>query len=263
MIGVLILGVTVMLSVLMMFGWLVQRRAGNAGWVDVVWTFALGVTGIVYALAPAPDIPWPGPRQVLVALLVALWSGRLGLHLWDRTRHGPEDVRYAQFRADWGAAFERRMFGFLQIQAAVAALLAVSILVAARNPSPLRVQDGIALLLFVIAVAGEALADAQLRRFRSSPGNHGKVCDTGLWRLSRHPNYFFEWFGWLAYPLFAIDLSGGYLAGWLALSGPAVMYWLLVHVSGVPPLEQQMLRTRGAAYGAYQARTRPFLPYPR
>jgi steroid 5-alpha reductase family enzyme len=102
-----------------------------------------------------------------------------------------------------------------------------------------------------------------LRRFRADPTHHGQVCDTGLWRLSRHPNYFFEWLGWLAYPLLAIDPAGGYPWGWLALAGPALIYWLLVHVSGIPPLEAQMLRSRGERYRTYQARTRPFLPFPR
>ena len=262
MIVLLILGVTAMLSLLMALAWVIQRHAGNAGWVDVVWTFALGLAGSIYALMPVPGIAFPGTRQVLVTMLVALWSVRLGVHLLDRTRRGPEDVRYAQFRRDWGTAFQRRMFGFLQIQAAAAALLAVSILLAARNPRPIGPQDGIALLVLVIAVTGEAIADGQLRRFRADPGNRGKVCDTGLWRLSRHPNYFFEWVGWLAYPLFAIDVTGAYPVGWIGLSGPALMYWLLVHVSGIPPLEQQMLRTRGAAYSAYQARTRAFVPLP-
>ncbi|MBS0562385.1 MAG: DUF1295 domain-containing protein [Proteobacteria bacterium] len=260
---VLILGVTALLSVLMMLAWAVQRRLNNAGWVDAVWTFALGIAGVIYALAPAPGIAWPGARQILVAVLVALWSLRLGIYLFDRTRHGPEDVRYAQFRRDWGADYQRRMFWFLQIQAAAAALLAVSMLMAARNPAPLGVQDGLALLVLVISVAGAGIADAQLHRFRSNPANRGKVCDTGLWRLSRHPNYFFEWLGWCAYPLFAISLDGFYPQGWIALSGPAAMYWLLVYVSGIPPLEQQMLRSRGAAYQAYQARTRAFVPLPK
>ena len=133
-------------------------------------------------------------------------------------------------------------------------------LLAARNPRPLGAADVAALAVLGVAIAGEAVADAQMRRFRANKANHGKVCDTGLWRLSRHPNYFFEWFGWVAYPLFAI--GSGSALGWLAFSGPAFMYWLLVHVSGIPPLEERMLHSRGDAYRAYQAHTRPFLPLP-
>jgi steroid 5-alpha reductase family enzyme len=113
-----------------------------------------------------------------------------------------------------------------------------------------------------MAIAGAALADHQLRRFRASPANRGKVCDAGLWRWSRHPNYFFEWLGWIAYPLIAIDITGGYPLGWVAIAGPICMYWLLRHVSGVPPLEEHMLRSRGDAYRRYQARTSAFFPLP-
>ena len=260
MTGVLIVAVSLLLSLLMMLAWVVQRRVGNAGWADVVWSFALGLAGVIYALTPAPGIDWPGPRQILVAVLVAAWSIRLGLHLLERTRQGPEDVRYAAFRAQWGARFEAKLFWFLQIQAAAAALLAISMLLAARNPSPLGALDVAALAVFGVAIGGEAVADAQMRRFRADPANHGKVCDTGLWRLSRHPNYFFEWFGWVAYPLFAI--GSGSAVAWLALSGPAFMYWLLVYVSGIPPLEERMLHSRGEAYRIYQAHTRAFLPLP-
>jgi steroid 5-alpha reductase family enzyme len=87
-------------------------------------------------------------------------------------------------------------------------------------------------------------------------------CDVGLWGWSRHPNYFFEWLGWLAYPLLAIDLSGAYLWGWAALLGPACMYWLLVHVSGIPPLEAHMLERRRDEFRAHQARTNAFFPAP-
>lgn len=83
-------------------------------------------------------------------------------------------------------------------------------------------------------IAGEALADAQLKAFRSNPANQGRVCDVGLWRLSRHPNYFFEWFGWLAYPI--IGLSTDYVWGWASLLAPVFMYWILVYVTGIPPL---------------------------
>ena len=103
-----------------------------------------------------------------------------------------------------------------------------------------------------MAIAGEALADWQLRSYRSQPlhggDGHGRICDFGLWGWSRHPDSFSEWLGWCAYPLFAIYPFGGYDWGWLTLSAPALMYWPLVHVSGIPPSEQQMLRSRGAAF---------------
>ena len=113
-----------------------------------------------------------------------------------------------------------------------------------------------------IAVCGEGLADWQLNRFKSNPANKGGINDIGLWSWSRHPNYFFEAFGWLAYPLIAIDLTGHYPWGFLALAGPACMYWLLVYVSGIPPLEEHMLRSRGEAFRAYQRRTNAFFPGP-
>lgn len=257
----LVFGVTLGLAVAMAGAWLLQRLTRNAGWVDVVWSFALGAAGVAYALVPLDGVA-PTLRQWLIAALAAAWSLRLGLHILGRTLHGVEDTRYAQFRREWGDAFERRMFGFLQIQAAAAALLALAMLLAARNPRPLSVMDLLGGVVLAAAVVGEAVADRQLHRFRADPANHGKICDAGLWGWSRHPNYFFEWLGWVAYPLFAIDLNGAYPWGWLALAAPVFMYWLLVHVSGIPPLEAQMLRSRGDAFRAYQHRVSPFIPRP-
>jgi steroid 5-alpha reductase family enzyme len=119
-------------------------------------------------------------------------------------------------------------------------------------------------LILFVGIGGESLADAQLKRFRENPANKGRVCDSGLWRWSRHPNYFFEWFGWLAYPVIAIstDYPLSYPWGWATLLAPLFMYWILVHVTGVPPLEQQMLRSRGERYRDYQARTSMFFPLP-
>lgn len=124
----------------------------------------------------------------------------------------------------------------------------------------MRVQDFLGIAILLTGILGEGLADAQLRRFRHDPANKGKVCDVGLWRWSRHPNYFFEWFSWLAYPVIA--LSVGYSWGWASLLAPIFMYWILVHVTGIPPLEAQMLRSRGERYRAYQARTSAFFPLP-
>jgi hypothetical protein len=136
MMEALVIAVSLSLVVAMTIAWLIQRRTSNAGWVDVVWSFALGAAGVIYALYPL-HTGMPSARQFLIAALAAFWSLRLGLHIAARTVHGSEDSRYAQFRRDWGGTFQRRMFWFLQIQAAAAALLALSMLLAARNPRPL------------------------------------------------------------------------------------------------------------------------------
>jgi steroid 5-alpha reductase family enzyme len=256
------------LSVLMAGAWMVQQRTGNSGWVDTIWTFAVGVVGAGSALWPVADAA-PNARQWLVAALVAIWSVRLGLHIAVRTAGITDDPRYAAFAREWGVDSPRRMFVFLQNQGFGSIPLVFAIFVAARFPhAALRMQDYLGALILLIGIAGEALADAQLRNFRINPANQGRVCDVGLWRWSRHPNYFFEWFGWLAYPVIAISIQDPlsypfyYFWGWASLLAPVFMYWILVHVTGIPPLEQQMLRSRGVRYRDYQSRTSAFFPLP-
>ncbi len=142
---------TAALSLAMLFAWALQRWTRNAGWVDVVWSFATGAVGVAYALTPGPGVPL---RKAALALLIGLWSLRLGLHIAARTWPGGEDSRYAQFRHDWGAGFERRMVRFLQIQAAAAALLAAAVLLAARNPAPLGLDDLAGVLVLAAAITG-------------------------------------------------------------------------------------------------------------
>ncbi len=245
------------LAAAMAGAWALQRAVGNAGWVDAVWSASTGLVGAACALAPGAG---PPSRHWMVAAMAAFWSGRLAWHIARRTRGAPEDARYAQFRRDWAPHFERRMFWFLMIQAAAAWVLVLAITLAARNPAPWRLSDALGVALLLGSVAGEALADAQLRDFRRS--THGGICESGLWGWSRHPNYFFEFLGWCAYPLIAIDLSGAYPAGFVALIGPAFMFWLLRYVSGVPPLELSMLARRGDAFRDYQRRVSAFIPLP-
>lgn len=248
------------LSVLMALAWLVQHRSGNSGWVDTIWTFAVGLVGAGGALWPIAGIA-PNARQWLVASLVVIWSLRLGLHIAARTRGITDDPRYAAFAREWGAGSARRMFFFLQNQAFGSIPLVFAIFVAAHFPhASLRPQDYLGALILFIGIAGEAVADAKLKAFRDKPDNKGGVCDVGLWRWSRHPNYFFEWFCWLAYPVIA--LSFDYAWGWTALLAPVFMYWILVYVTGIPPLEEQMLRSRGDLYRAYQSRTSKFFLLP-
>jgi steroid 5-alpha reductase family enzyme len=252
--------IAVSLSILMAAAWVVQQRTGNSGWVDTIWTFSLGLVGAGSALWPVAGTA-PNIRQWLVAALVATWSLRLGTHIAVRTAGATDDSRYAAFAKEWGADSPRKMFLFLQNQGFASIPLVFAIFVAARFPGEaLRLQDYLGVLILLAGIAGEGIADAQLKRFREDSANKGRVCDVGLWRWSRHPNYFFEWFGWLAYPVIALSLS--YPWGWLTLLAPIFMYWILVHVTGIPPLEAQMLRSRGERYRAYQSRTSAFFPLP-
>jgi steroid 5-alpha reductase family enzyme len=139
----------------------------------------------------------------------------------------------------------------------------LSILAAAQNSATgLRLADFAGAALMVAAIAGEGLADRQLSRFKTDPHNAGGICDVGLWSWSRHPNYFFEWLGWFAYPLIAIDLTGAYPWGWAAFAAPALMYWVLNYHTGLPYLETHMARSRGEAWRSYRARTNAFVPWP-
>jgi steroid 5-alpha reductase family enzyme len=167
-----------------------------------------------------------------------------------------------QLRTEWGASYRWKLLGFLELQAAAALALVVTAMAAARSPGPLGWWDGLGALIALVASGGEALSDAQLRAFRARAGNHGKVGDSGLWGLSRHPNYFFEWLGWLAYVPIGLRFTD-YPWGYATLLGPLLMYWLLVRVSGIPPLEAHMLRSRPEAFRAYQARVRAFWPIPK
>ena len=247
------------LSVLMGLAWVVQQRTGNSGWVDAIWSYATGLVSAAAALWPLDD--GSPARRGLVAALVLLWSVRLGTHIARRSAAGIDDPRYANYARQWGADAPRRMFLFLQSQALVSVPLPFAVFLAAHTPEPgLGLLDYAGTAIILIAIAGEALADRQLRRFKLRPSNAGRVCDVGLWRWSRHPNYFFEWLGWLAYPVIAF--SSGYAWGWASLAAPAIMYWILVHVTGIPPLEEQMLQSRGDRYRQYQARTSAFFPWP-
>lgn len=235
--------------------WAAQRAANNAGWVDVFWTFGVGVAGAAAALYPSTgSLP---ERRWLVAALSLAWALRLGLHVALRVARTDEDRRYVELRQQWGGKFQLTMFGFLQLQALVSLPLAGTIFLAAHSPRPLGLIDALGAALLAIAVFGEGVADAQLNRFKADKA-HGPINDRGLWAWSRHPNYFFEWLGWWAYPLIAV----GHPYAALALAAPAVMYVVLVHMTGVPALEKHMLESRGDAWRAYQRRTSAFLPLP-
>jgi steroid 5-alpha reductase family enzyme len=146
------------------------------------------------------------------------------------------------------------------VQAPATALLALSVVLAARTPSlRARIVDVIGLAVMAAAMIGESVADHQMRTFKAQAA-HGRVCDAGLWGWSRHPNYFFEWLFWVGLPILGLD--GSRASSWLTIAAPGVMFVLLRWVTGVPALEAAMLRTKGEAYRGYQARVSAFLPLP-
>ena len=235
----------------------VERRTGNSGWIDVVWTFGLGLTGIAGALLPFGAGPMS--RRLFVATLALAWALRLGLHIARRTAGISEDPRYAKLKRDWGSAAPRQLARLLQMQALVSIPLGLGIALAAHNPaSSLGWQDFAGVAVFAAGLAGGAIADGQLRAFARSGA--GGVCDRGLWRWSRHPNYFFECLLWCSYALIAP--GAGYPWGWLAVLAPACITLLLTRISGIPPLEEHMLAKHGEAYRAYQNRTSALIPLP-
>lgn len=246
-------------AILMTVAWAIVRRAGDGGWTDVVWTFSVGLIGALAALAPASGA---APlRQGIVAALIAVWALRLGSYIFARTWRGDRpDPRYETLKEKWGG-WGAQAWAFLMVQALTIFILVVSIRFAAIKPdAAVGWREAAAVALLAVAVIGEGIADRQMHAFRRDPANRGKVADTGLWAWSRHPNYFFEWLGWLVYPLIALDPA--WPAGWLSLLAPVLMWVLLNHVSGVPPLERQMLASRPTAYRAYQARVSRFFPRP-
>ena len=240
-------------AVLMLWGWSWQRRHSNIGVVDVLWALGVGISSVVVAgCGPGGTAP-----RALLAVLGAAWSLRLAWHLAQRVRREPEDGRYRHLREHW-RGHQGRIFGFFQFQALLVVLFSVPFVAAAANP-----HDGFrpwwiaAIATWLLSVGGETLADRQLAQFRSNPANRGRTCREGLWRYSRHPNYFFEWLHWFTYVFLAI---GSPLSGW-ALTGPVVMYVFLRWVSGIPYTEQQALRSRGDDYRRYQRTTPRLFPW--
>ena len=258
----LVLAATAALAVVMVVGWAFQKARNNGGWTDVFWSFGVGGTGAVCALWPL-EPGAPSPRQMLVAAMVAIWAARLGLHIASRVAGSAEDSRYREMRRQYGARFQNHMARFLPTQALASAPLlgAVALAAHARGPG-LAPSDLAGVLVLAAAVLGEGAADRQLARFKANPANAGKVCDAGLWCWSRHPNYFFEWLGWLAYPVIAIGGDPSWLWSWLSLAAPMAMYAFLTVATGIPPLERHMLASRGRAFRDYQARTSAFFPLP-
>jgi steroid 5-alpha reductase family enzyme len=237
--------------------WTIAQRTKNAAIVDVGWSGSFTLVVALYALtSTAPTMVW-----LPLAILIVAWSVRLSAHLLARgAATGPEEGRYVDLRARWGAKASRRFFVFFQAQAALTALLSVAFVVpfVALDWSGGLLRP-VGLAIGACGVIGETIADAQLSRWRKDPANRGRVCDVGLWSVSRHPNYFFEWCVWIGYAVYCLAFGGW---GLVALAPQAIILASILGVTGIPPTEAQAIRSKGDAYRHYQKRVSRFIPLP-
>lgn len=235
--------------------WGIHLAVRNAGVADIGWALGLLILTALYS--------WMGPgysvRKGAALLMVAAWSLRLAWLLLTRMiRDGKEDRRYQKLRQGWGSGFKLKFLSFFELQALLNMILSAPFLIISLNTCPfLGPVEILGISLWAAGFFGEILADEQLRRFRAQAHHQGQVCQEGLWYVSRHPNYFFEWLMWLGYAVFAMGSPWGVLA----LMCPAVMLFLLLKVTGIPMAEESALEARGEAYRKYQATTSVFVPW--
>ncbi len=241
-------------AALMFALWLIHLAMKNASIVDAGWAGGIGILAIVYAIRSGGD----PMRAWVIASMGALWSLRLAAHLLMRIIGEPEEGRYVELRREWKTNLGLKFLIFFEFQALLCVVLSIPLLIPTLNPRPgLSTLEIAGAVLWSIAVAGEAIADAQLRRFKSDAANRGKTCRAGLWNYSRHPNYFFEWLIWVSFALFASASPWG----WIGFLSPALILYFLLKVTGIPATEAQSLRSRGEEFRRYQETTSVFVPW--
>lgn len=261
-------------SAAMLLTWWWQQQCRNAGWVDVVWTALMGAQALIYAvlaLAGENGLNRDHPLLTAIALATAVagfWSLRLFWYLLQRVRGEAEDGRYRALRQLWGEHAAHRFFWFFQAQALIAWALGLSFYLLFDTLARSEHINGslflLGLGLGLVAIVGEGISDRQLARHRHQ--HPGMTCRSGLWRYSRHPNYFFEWLHWWSYPLmatsaFVADNELGQQGLWIWLA-PGVMLLFLYRITGIPYTEKQALKSRGDDYRQYQHDTSAFIPWP-
>ena len=236
--------------------WLISRKWDNYSFVDVTWSYSMVFLAGLYFLT---EEGWQ-PRRMLMFGLAGFWSVRLGTYLFFRIRrhHPHEDVRYQVLRSKWKNDLGRHFFIFFQAQAISIVALSAPVFLSMHNRAAMfHPAEWMGLLVWIIGLAGESLADAQMKKFKHDPANKGKVCNIGLWRLSRHPNYFFESVIWWGFWLFAC----GSPWGWISIYAPLLILYFLLRVTGIPLTEKCSVESKGDAYREYQRTTSAFIPW--
>ncbi|QDT41863.1 3-oxo-5-alpha-steroid 4-dehydrogenase [Gimesia alba] len=245
----------IVMAFVMALLWLLQRKTGDAGIVDVAWGMGVGLLTLFFVWG---SLDGDLARRIVLAVLGLAWALRLSGYIFWRVLTMPEDGRYQTLKEKWGTAAQSRLFWFYQFQAIGSLLFALPMLIAAQGTAPLGAFDFLGMGIWIVAIVGELMADRQLARFRAKTENKGHVCQEGLWNYSRHPNYFFEWLHWWSY----VGLAVAAPWGWLTILGPLLMLHFILNVTGIPPTEAQALKSRGDAYREYQRTTNAFFPWP-
>ena len=234
-------------------GWLYSVVRKDVSIVDSLWSLFFLLIATIYALASAPL----SERGLLVLALVAIWAIRLSAHIAIRSRGHAEDYRYQAIRANNDPGFwYKSLYIVFLLQSTLAWIISLPLLAAVSSKSDLGAVDAIALAVFVLGFIFEAGGDYQLARFRANPTNKGKVLDSGLWRYTRHPNYFGDFCIWWSFFLFAFATGA-----WWSILAPLLMTVLLLKVSGVAMLEKTISERR-PAYADYIRNTNAFFPGP-
>ncbi len=242
------------IAVLMALAWLLSLRLGAARIVDICWGVCFMTAAALYAAGTPDGDP---VRKALSLVAVLAWGARLSLHIGVRNWGKPEDYRYAAWRKQYGDAWWwRSALHVFALQGALAWLISLPVAAAQYSAAPPSWIDAAGMVVWAVGFVFEAIGDAQLSAFRRDRANAGKVMQRGLWRYTRHPNYFgdaVQWWG-----QYGLALSGG---GWWTVGAPVLMTYLLLRVSGVAMLERT-IGDRRPEYAEYIRRTSAFIPRP-
>jgi steroid 5-alpha reductase family enzyme len=234
-------------------GWLLSIKLNDVSIVDSMWSLMF----LLIAVSLALSVESLGDRAILILALVAIWAIRLSAYITWRNRGHGEDSRYQEIRKrnEPNFAFKSLylIFGF---QGLLALVISLPLAVAIQSGTPLGWLDYAGILFWLVGMVFEAGGDWQLARFKSDPDNKGRVLDSGLWALTRHPNYFGDFCVWWGF--FLIALSAG---GWWTLISPLLMSFMLLKVSGVALLEKDIGKRR-PEYARYIKKTNAFFPGP-
>ena len=241
------------LAVFGLAGWFISQLRNDVSIVDSMWSLMfLIATGTYVFLADSP-----GTRAMLVTVLVTIWAVRLAGHITWRNWGEEEDYRYQKIRENNSPNFGfKSLYIVFGLQASLAWIISIPLLIAVNADTAIGYLDFAGAALWLVGFIFETVGDLQLARFKSNPKNQGRVLDTGLWRFTRHPNYFGESCIWWGFYLIAFSAGG-----WWSIVSPALMTFLLLRVSGVAMLEKDIGKRR-PQYVDYIERTNAFFPGP-